>query len=329
MKKSPHKIKVFPALVSIGGYSFLVMTLVLQSLGIHAQSEEAREIAKIVYLDSIVVQASKSDFSVQDFIDMVQKDVSFYLAFRNLRASSYDFNTSMIFRGRKERDKASYQSLHRQYIVGGCRFQVALQEKVSGNLFRKRKKKQNYYTYTLFDRLFLTQDTICGVEVRDQEINFEGKGIDGHVGELKKLIFAPGVKSDIPFIGNKMEIFSDRMRPRYDFFIHSKRYNGDVDAYAFEVRLKPEFGPLGNNRTVIKKLITYFSKTDFQVLSRSYQLAHYKAFYSFNVKMEIDLCKKGGLYFPSKIHYDGFWNVPTKKKETSTFSITFENHQVY
>jgi hypothetical protein len=152
--------------------------------------------------------------------------------------------------------------------------------------------------------------------------------MEGHVGELKKLIFAPGTRSDVPFIGDKTEIFSEDMRDRYNFFIKSAHYADSIDAYVFEARLKADYLEPKNNKTVIKELITYFAKEDFQVLARSYRLAHYKTFYSFDIEMEIALSKIAGQYFPVKINYVGFWNVPTKKRESSLFTITFSKFKV-
>ena len=189
MKNRVHKFKLFHAF-SVRLRVLVLLPLLMLVLGeMTAQEVDTEDIAKIVYLDSIVVQASKDDFSVADFIDMVQRDASFYLAFRNLRAAAYDFKTEMQFFDRNDDERASYQALQRQCIEDGCRFQKTVTETISGNLFRKRRKKENYYTYTLYDRLFRTHDTTCGISVVPQEINFEGRGVEGHVGELKKLIF--------------------------------------------------------------------------------------------------------------------------------------------
>jgi hypothetical protein len=296
--------------------------LIWPSIG-HTQDKITDQIAKIVYLDSIVVRASQDDFSVSDFIDLVRNDASFYLAFRNLRAAAYSFDTDMTFLDRKDRQVAGYQAKHKQYFENGCRYQKILSEQITGDLFRKRKREERYYTFSLFDRLFLTHDTICGIFVKPQEISFDGKGMEGHVGELKKLIFAPGTRSDVPFIGNKTEIFSEKMMDRYNFFIHSELYEDTTEAYVFEARLKPEYQEIKDNKTVVKELITSFAKEDFQVLSRSYRLAHFKAFYSFDVQMNIILLKKVDRYFPGRIEYQGFWNVPTKKKESSSFTVSF------
>jgi hypothetical protein len=292
---------------------------------VYPQKSISDEIAKIVYMDSIVIKASEKDFSVKDFIDLVREDASFYQAFRNLRTSDYHFVTRMTFFDRKKKESAAYVGQYHQHIENGCRFQEKLYEEARGNFLKKRKQEVNYYTYELFDRLFLLHDTTCHVQIMPLDIRFEGDGTEGHVAELKKLIFSPGTHSDVPLIGSKTEIFSERMMERYNFYIHADKYLDKTDAYVFEIRLKPEYDVDHNNRTVIKKLITYFAKSDFQVLGRSYRLAQYKPFYQFDVRMDIRLEKIHDRYYPSRIVFDGFWNVPLKRKETSIFAIDFSS----
>lgn len=290
-----------------------------------AQDPVTDEIAKIVYLDSIVVKASQSEFSVADFIDLVRKDESFYLAFRNLRATDYFFSTRMHFQDRKGKECGSYSSTVHQVIdTNNCRYQQILDETSSGKFYKRKRRVPNFYTYELFERLFILDDTTCNVSVQPQRIDFDGEGMEGHVAELKKLIFTPGTQSDVPLIGNKTEVFSDKMRPRYDFFISSGFYGADsMEAYVFRIKIKPEFEAERNNKTVIKDLTTFFSKKDFQVLGRSFQLAHYKPLYQFSVDINIRLIREHGLYLPSEITYMGFWNIPFKQKETGDFKINF------
>jgi hypothetical protein len=231
----------------------------------------------------------------------------------------------MNFFDRKNRETARYAAAYQQYIKNRCRYQVKTSEKIDGAFYKKGKKTSNFYTFDLFDRLFLLHDTTCNVRVLPQEIQFDAKGVEGHVAELKKLIFAPGTHSDVPFIGQKTEIFSEKMRDRYNFYINSIRYLDQIEAYVFDIRLKPEYEGDRNNKTVIKELTTYFSKKDFQVLGRTYRLAHYKPFYQFDVSMQILLEKVDQRYYPEKIVFDGFWNVPMKRKETSNFTVYFED----
>ncbi len=284
-----------------------------------AQKSAGERLADVIYLDSIVVQATRSEFSVDDFIALVQEDESFYLAFRNLRFASYLMHTEMKFLDKQEQPKANYVANHRQFYDGRCRW-MEVNSHEEGP-FRKKKNRYRFYTAELFDRLFITHDTIClAMDIDEVRPMPSATGMEGHVGELKKLIFAPGSESKVPFIGSKSEIFSEKMLPRYNFSIESTIYEG-VEAYVFQARIKSEYETGKFNKTLIKSLVTYFSKSDFQVLGRNYRLAQHAALYQFDVMMDIKLSQQDGRYFPKEIYYEGYWNIPTKKKEHGTFSI--------
>jgi hypothetical protein len=158
---------------------------------------------------------------------------------------------------------------------------------------------------------------------------FDKKGnasvIDRNVNELKTLIFRPGEHSHIPFIGSKTEIFSEDMMDRYDFIISSGEYLGKP-TYIFTARVNDDFVDR-ENKTVFKELVTYFSKDDFQVVARTYRLSQDTAAFMFDVTMRIDLTKSGSLYFPETVIYDGVWNIPTRKKESGTFTVHFSQFQ--
>ncbi|MDH3652049.1 MAG: hypothetical protein OEQ53_20350, partial [Saprospiraceae bacterium] len=286
------------------------------------------QLAAIIILDSVVVTATKGAFSVEDFIALVQSDKSFYQAFRNLRFTSYRMKTKMHFKDRKGRETADYQALHQQNYDGFCRSMQVLSESKTGNLL-KRNGAFRFYTAKLHDRLFITHDTVCtSIDLHTQLEIQDGSGMEGHIGELKKLIFSPGEPSDVPLIGRKTAIFTKKMMTKYDFFIRSESYLDKQEAYVFEARLKPEFQDGHFNQTVIKQLITYFSKSDFQVLGRVYRLAQRKALYQFDVSMQIQLTQHGAFYFPISIIYDGNWGIPTKKREIGTFALDFSEFEL-
>lgn len=281
----------------------------------------------VVLMDSIVVSASRSGFDVQDFIQLVREDESFYQAFRNIRTLSYQSDNNLVMYDKKGKEKAKYESVTKQVSDGNCREMEFLSESISGNFYkRKKKKKLRYYTYKLFDRLFFTHSRICESKVAQQQQSTSPKGMEKHVAELKKLIFSPGEKADVPMIGKKTEIFSEKMAKYYDFSISSKLYEDSIDCYVFSAVVKPEFQTRKVDKTVIKSLHTYFEKESFQVMARDYQLKYFGALFDFDIAMRIELTKTGELYVPSYLEYDGFWDVPTKKPEISKFSSRFYDY---
>ena len=267
-------------------------------------------------LDSIVVSATRSGFSVEDFVDMVRKDDSFHDAFHNIRTLSYSSEYDIKMYNRKKREKAAYHSNSQQYSDGDCRTMKNLNEFSSGN-FYKRKKDHRYYTSKMYDRIFFTHGKVCESEEEESD---NPRGMEKHVAELKKLIFSPGQQADVPMIGKKTAIFDEKMAPLYNMSITSKKYKSSIDCYVFTAIVKPE---VREGKTVIKFLETYFDKTNFQVIARNYHLRYSGTLFDFDVKMDIKLRKLGNKYLPELIEYDGNWDVPAKRRETSKFSIRF------
>ena len=277
----------------------------------------------IILLDSIVVSASRSSLDIQDFVDMVRSDESFYKAFHNIRTLSYSADNQIEMFGKKRKRKAYYQSQTIQNFDGQCRMMKTVKETVEGN-FYKKKKKYRYYTAKLYDRIFFTKGKVCDSESTSEE-GHVSKGMERHVSELKKLIFSPGEKANIPLIGNKTMIFSEEMARYYDFSISSKIYKDSIDCYVFGVAVKPEFQKRKTDKTVIKNLETYFEKSTFQVIARNYTLKYFGSLFDFDVTMEIELKKVKGYYVPELIEYNGWWDIPTKKPEISIFTARFYN----
>jgi hypothetical protein len=192
----------------------------------------------------------------------------------------------------------------------------------SGDFFKGKKQKHRYYTYSLYDRLFLTHGRMCSGNGQESAPDKENSAMERHVDELKTLIFRPGRKADIPFIGRKTELFSDDMIGLYDYRIDAIEFR-NLPCYTFTATVKEDYVDK-ENKTVFKSLTTIFSKADFQVMSRSYHLSQHMAVYLFDVAMEVDLVKVGALYYPSRVTYTGTWNIPTKRKETGSFTIIFD-----
>jgi hypothetical protein len=275
----------------------------------------------IILLDSIVVTASRNSLDIQDFVDMVRNDESFYTAFSNLRTHSYSADNHIKMYNKKHKVKAEYYCLTKQDFYGKCRTMIFENERVGGNFFKK-KRKYRYYTAKLYDRLFFTKGKVCLSDSGDEQ-NQQATGMEKHVTELKKLIFSPGEKANIPLIGKKTEIFSKEMTEYYDYSIASKSYKDSVDCYVFGVKTKQEYLNHKKGKTVIKTLETYFEKSTFQVIARNYTLTYEGSLFDFDVNMVIELKKVNNYYVPGFIKYDGWWDIPTKKPEISTFSARF------
>ncbi len=292
-------------------------------LTLNAQKIEAdtayKGVAAVVFLDSFVVTASRQGFDVEEFIRMVIEDKSFYQAFHNLRLVSYTAQNEMVFFDKKGRQKAQYSSRTEQQVVNRCRT-MEVQDEVSSGNFYKKKKQYKYYTAKMFDRIFFTEGEKCEPDLPPEITDQGAKGMEKHIAELKKLMFQPGQEVNVPFIGGKTAIFSDRLSEYYNYSITSAAFDGK-DCYLFTAEVKPEFTEHKVDKTVIKQMETYFEKSSFQVVGRNYHLFYQGAFFDFDVAMRILLTKTEDWYLPTKITYQGSWNIPAKKPEIGRFSM--------
>lgn len=289
--------------------------------------DPSKYIAATVQLDSVVIVASQSGLNVDDFIDLVLDDASLYDAFHNLRTAGYIFQTTMAFEDRRGRLSATYDAVHRQYYDGRCRRVDTLYQLATGDFFKGRKQKYRYYTYTLYDRLFLTHGIQCtgATAVSSVDASGDGSSIEKHVDELKTLMFRPGHRSHVPLIGRKTEIFSQEMAVLYDYSISVDTVNR-IPAYVFTAQVNDAFADR-ENKMVFKELTTWFSREDFQVIRRSYQMSQSTLAYMFDVRIDVSLMRSAGRYFPTSITYAGEWNIPTRRKEHGTFQIAFSEFQ--
>jgi hypothetical protein len=297
----------------------LICALAGSSLS-QADSSVTRAVAAVVQLDSVVITATRKGFDVEDFIRLVQEDESLYEAFRNLRTASYRFTTEMYFYDKHDKQEAEYYSKAEQVSDGRCREMSLLEEKFSDRFTKGRKEKYRYYTFNLYDRVFLTHGRVCeqSPSALDMQEHDDDR-MEDHISELKRLIFTPGRRVNVPLIGRKTELFSERMLDYYDFHIRSDTLHG-VPVYVFAAEVRKDFADK-ENKTVFKKLVTYFSKEDFQVVARNYRLSHNTVLYMFDVEMSVDLVLKGTAYYPARVTYSGTWNIPFKRRETGYFKV--------
>lgn len=276
-------------------------------------------ISASVNIDSITISASRAGFSIQDFINIMLTDESFYLAFKNLRSLSYSFSNNLEFFNDTGKTIASYSGVSRQNFTNGCRSMNVLSEEIHGQFFNNGNYK--HYTTRLYDRVFITHGVNCSdSNASIQKESKSSSNIEHQISMLKKMIFSPGVEADLPLVGQKMAIFSDKMSKYYDYSISVVNKDA-TECYLFSVTLKPEFQERKKKKTIIKHLNTYFAKEDLQVISRNYNVAYKTPLYSFDIDIDILLDKINDKYVPININYDGYWDLPLKKPEIARFSV--------
>jgi hypothetical protein len=298
-------------------FAFLLSMLALTS-GQAQKDSTSSSFGGIVYLDSLVVSATRSGFSTEDFIELVQQDASFYQAFENIRLLAYESDNDIRFFDKKGKETARLNNRIRQNMKGTCRTMDILHQEVTGDYY-KRDKSLRYFTANIYESVFFTYQRTCHTNKKRVPETETEKQIE----KLKVLIFKPGTAVDVPVVGKKARIFSPALQSCYDYAITSKKYRAETDCYVFSVQWKKNLTKRAQQKTIIRQLETYFDKSTFEVVARSYDLFYNGSLIDFDVRIVIELIKVGGQYLPGHLHLEGEWDIPFNDQERVLFDTKF------
>jgi len=306
-------------------FTFIFIIYVLSSFAQKVDSTfSTMDIVKFVHLDSMTVVASKSGFSIEEFIDLVMQDTSFAQAFHNMRSTSFFADNSFEFYDAKNLETiASSEWNETQHFDNKCRWSITSDVDSEGK-FYKLNKAHRFYTSSLFSSAFYSAEKICN-ENPGAYVDIESlSGMAKRKEQLKRAIFNPGQPiEDVPLISKRMAIFSEKMMPKYDYSISNQFTEDSIECYVFSVQEKQDIRKIQKGTVVLKYMESWFDKSNFQIISRSYHLENKSAIYDFDVKMDVSLQKINDSYFLEQIIYDGFWDIPFKPEERCKAIIDF------
>jgi hypothetical protein len=296
----------------------LVLCLLFLAFNSKAQQQPRYnpDTIRTIVIDS-VVNIHSHKLNVQDFIDAVLADTGFFQAFRNMKKYSfigenyiYTYDKNNKINGKVYRKFKRIQSNDKQTIE-------YITKRDSGNVYKKDGKYQ-LYTVNMFDYIFMNAYK-SGYSSGSMISGKPDSKDQSYKDKLKILIFAPGHRVDgIPFISNKTEIFSPDMRPLYDYQFARGTYLDSIPVYRFRVVQKAS---TSNSDVVIKELTTIFDTRTFQILGRYVNIQYHNMFIDLDVKMNMELDKFNGDLVPTKVTYQGDWNIPFHKDEKASFLI--------
>lgn len=197
----------------------------------------------------------------------------------------------------------------------------------SGKLLKKNGKYQ-LYTVEMFDYIFMNA---YNSDFISSETAPGGKGSnESYKDKLKTLIFNPGrpIKG-VPFIGSKTQIFTANMRQYYDYSFSSATYLDSIPVYRFRVSEKKDLSGWTKDGIMIKELVTIFDKRNLQILGRYVDMKYDNLAFDFDVQMNIECgyFDDGESLLPTKISYQGNWNIPFKKEEKASFLILHKGYK--
>lgn len=278
-----------------------------------------------VTFDTVINITSKR-LSAETFINEILRDTSFYEAFRNMKKYSFTAENRVFTYDKK--NKVEGKIFRRIYHNNDGPYKMQfLAKQDSGKLFKKNGKYQ-LYTVEMFDYIFMNPYN------SDFE-NFDGAAKKGGTNEsykdkLKTLIFSPGKPiKGVPFISGKTEIFTANMRQYYDYTFYSSTYLDSIPVYKFNVKVKPDLSNWTKSGLMIKELTTIFDKRNFQILGRYVDMKYGNLAFDFDVQMNIELSyfDNGQVLLPTKISYQGDWDIPLKKEERASFLILHKGYK--
>ncbi len=280
---------------------------------------------KTIVVDTAVATIrARGGLYVQDFIDQILRDTSFYEAFRNMKKYAFTAENRVYTYNKNDKVEGKiYRNLKHSNVAGAHKIEY-LAKRDSGNVY-KRNGKYELYTTEMFNYIFMNaynSDFVKG----GGSPNAGGKN-ESYKDKLKTLIFSPGRPiSGIPFISKKTEIFSPEMKPYYRYEFARGTYLDSIPVYRFKVIQKANLTDNQKDEVMIKELTTIFDRRDFQILGRYVDMKFSNLVMEFNVQMNIELNHFGGELLPTKITYQGNWNVPFHKEERAGFLVLHKDY---
>ncbi|MBC7418289.1 MAG: hypothetical protein H7325_09055 [Pedobacter sp.] len=281
---------------------------------------------KTITLDSVVnIKAER--LNVETFIRKIINDTSFYQSFRDMKRYSFIAENSVYTYDKNDKVNGSMYRKIKHDNHGKYKMEY-LAKVDKGNIY-KRNGKFQLYTVEMFDYIFMNSYNSDFINDGSMSDGSNGGKNESYKDKLKTLIFNPGKPiKGIPFIGDKTEIFSANMRQYYDYSFSSGIYLDSIPVYRFTVDEKPDLSGFSKGKVMIKKLVTIFDKRNFNILGRYVDMKYSNLFFDFDVQMNIEMSYFEGFKLPTKISYQGNWNIPFKKEERASFLVLHKDYKL-
>jgi hypothetical protein len=253
-------------------------------------------------------------------------DTSFYKAFRNMKKYSFTAENNVYSYDKKDKVEGSIYRRIFHNNNGPYKMQI-LEKRDKGKVYKKNGK-YSLYTVEMFDYIFM--NAYNSDFTPSENIGGNKESNESYKDKLKTLIFSPGRPVKMPLIGNKTTIFTPNMRQYYDYTFFRGTYLDSIPVYVFKVKIKPNLSSWTEDGIMIKELITTFDMRNFQILGRSVDMKLDNLAFEFDVKMNIELGYFGDdqTLLPTKITYQGNWDIPFKREERASFLILHKGYKL-
>jgi hypothetical protein len=297
-----------------------ILIMVPSMLAAQQDSLELEALGRSTTLSEVVI---RSDLNTVKLLRRIKEDSTFYKAFRNLRVLSFTSLNDIRMLNKKGNVQASLYSKTRQKRENGCRTMDVIEERSAGDMYKKGRL--NYFTAELYAGLFFTSGKVCGENniVAGIERNVRNKsGIEKNKEQLKMMFFNPGKKiPGIPFIGDKIDIFSPEISQYYDFSIDMGEMSGQ-HCYILKILPRQDLSSSERNNIVFDNITTWFNEKTMEIVARTYDLSYNTPVYDFDVHMEVEMTKYKNYLMPQVLRYKGSWKVLFQDRERAVFTAT-------
>ena len=300
---------------------FLILFQIL-ALNLLAQDT----LLKVIQLDDVIISEDNNGFTVEDFIHYVKNDTTFYKSFKHLRYYQHKYSSSLNIYNKKNKKIGVLNKQGTHFSDGDNAFVVDDSLYVEGKIF-KRNGSHKYYTTEAFDEVFFPYDSInVSLEINNNKNKEESQ----NVRDAKTIGFSIGTDNVEQSKGGakkKLAIFDIDMQKYYDYIISDTVYN-DIPCYVFTVKVKENLENKQIEKALIRKVLSYFDKENFNVIYREYKFVYDNWFINLNMDVIVHLDYIGDIHVPTKILYDGFWKVLFFKKERADFNLKLFDYQI-
>lgn len=280
----------------------------------------------IIFLDDVVISEENNGFSVEDFVSYVRQDSSFYMGFKYLRYYSHKYDSKLtIFN--KQGDRVGVLQKQGDYYSNGNK--AWLVDSViynEGKIF-KRNGAYKYYTPKAFDEVFFPKDTFfVSLTISKNKDKSESK----NMRDAKKIGFFIGTDDVEQFkvgLSKRLAIFDPEMQQYYNYSISEVTYN-NIDCYVFSIKVKEDLSEKDKKKTLIRNIVSYFDKKNFNVIYRDYKFVFKNWFIDVDMDIQVRMNYVNKKHVPSNIYYKGYWNVLFLKPERVEFFLNNTSFQV-
>lgn len=280
-----------------------------------------------VTIDSAITITS-TRLTVESFINEIINDTSFYAAFRNMK--KYTFTAENRIFSYDKKNKVEGKIYRKIYHNNKGPYKMQFLEKQDEGKMFKKNGKYSLYTVEMFDYIFMNAYN-SDFTPSEPVSGAKGESNESYKDKLKTLIFSPGKPiKGIPFISNKTQLFTPNMRQYYDYSFHRGTYLDSIPVYRFKVLMKPGLSNWTKDGLMIKELTTIFDMRNFQILGRYVDMKYDNLAFDFDVQMNIELGYFGQdkTLLPTKVTYQGNWDIPFKREERASFLILHKGYSL-